>query len=828
MRFPIALCALVLVLGCQSDEERRAEHAQRAAEYYEAEQWKEAKIEYLNLLQLDAESAEANYRLAEVQRRLGEFGDALWRYREAVRLAPERADWRARFAALLIQAQRADEAREQVDLALEQDPECVEALVLRARLHAADAELDLALERIDQVLELTRDFKAAEDDAQTEEERTERGLRHAAYTVKAQIQLNQQDYEGAEQTLRAFASDFPDPGPHLLLAVFLVDRERPDEAQAEYAAAVEAADVEDDRLRAQFAMAGFLFNRGDTEGAERVLNEAREAAPERPEPLLQLGNLYARAGRNEEAAGMLEAIAAQQPDQVGPLLALSNFYRIQGDPDRAMEAIDRALLIDPKHEQVRLARAEFLMERRDEDPAAADEARALVDTILEENPDSTLGLFTKAKFELIDGENVSASNRLRRVVQDSPSSLAHVMLATAYQRMGQPDLARSELLAAIQLDEANLTARRALAQLHMEAGNYPLAIQEADAALRRDPSHQGVALLRARALAADGQLSEARAALDALEYAEGSDSNPLRLAASLLYLQLRAPEQANALIETVLQNEPTNASALKLWATQKASAGASAEGLARIEQALEASPDDARLYELRAALNLAIGGPPDQGDALRERVMRDLETSIEKDPTRAEPWVLKASLYRLDGRFEDADEALEKAIEINPSGADAFVMRAELLERRGEKARARAAYEALLEEHPDHSMAKNNLAWLLADGETPTPEDLDRAQDLAQDAKEAFPDNAAIADTLGWVMLKKGIPRAAIPLFREAIGKSPNSVMRATVRYHLALAYEEAGDSEKAIAELEIAIAEDESFPNRGDAVVVLERLRAG
>ncbi|MBW2416722.1 MAG: hypothetical protein JRG76_19680, partial [Deltaproteobacteria bacterium] len=47
-------------------------------------------------------------------------------------------------------------------------------------------------------------------------------------------------------------------------------------------------------------------------------------------------------------------------------------------------------------------------------------------------------------------------------------------------------------------------------------------------------------------------------------------------------------------------------------------------------------------------------------------------------------------------------------------------------------------------------------------------------------------------------------------------------------RYHLALAYEQTGEPDKAIAELELALAEDENFADRGDAEATLTRLRAG
>ena len=52
-----------------------------------------------------------------------------------------------------------------------------------------------------------------------------------------------------------------------------------------------------------------------------------------------------------------------------------------------------------------------------------------------------------------------------------------------------------------------------------------------------------------------------------------------------------------------------------------------------------------------------------------------------------------------------------------------------------------------------------------------------------------------MADTLGWVYYRKGMAKVAVPMFQQAVVKEPKS---ATYHYHLALAYRDAGDPEKA------------------------------
>ena len=96
-------------------------------------------------------------------------------------------------------------------------------------------------------------------------------------------------------------------------------------------------------------------------------------------------------------------------------------------------------------------------------------------------------------------------------------------------------------------------------------------------------------------------------------------------------------------------------------------------------------------------------------------------------------------------------------------------------------------------------MAKNNLAYLL----TESGGDLDRALELAQQAKEQMPDDGSAADTLGWVLLKRGVPSAAIGYLQEAVEQFPAEAfeIQGIVSNHLAQAYEQNKEADKALAE---------------------------
>ena len=143
---------------------------------------------------------------------------------------------------------------------------------------------------------------------------------------------------------------------------------------------------------------------------------------------------------------MLEQRVEQLPDDPSPLLLLGELQRRVGSLDQAFAALDKALKLDPQNERVRLVRAAYIVERAHGSAEGMAEVKAILAQVLEENPNSVLGLFTEAKFLLVEGELEEAASRLRRVLDEQPNANAHVLLGTAYLRLGQRELARSEFL----------------------------------------------------------------------------------------------------------------------------------------------------------------------------------------------------------------------------------------------------------------------------------------------------------------------------------------------------------------------------------------------
>ena len=103
-----------------------------------------------------------------------------------------------------------------------------------------------------------------------------------------------------------------------------------------------------------------------------------------------------------------------------------------------------------------------------------------------------------------------------------------------------------------------------------------------------------------------------------------------------------------------------------------------------------------------------------------------------------------------------------------------------------------------------------------------------RALDLAQEAKALLPDNPNTADTLGWVLFKRGIPSAAIGYLREAMaGFSDDDNALGIVSHHLALAYEANEQPDMAMEMLETAIASADRIERNGQTPGWAAEVRA-
>ena len=141
----------------------------------------------------------------------------------------------------------------------------------------------------------------------------------------------------------------------------------------------------------------------------------------------------------------------------------------------------------------------------------------------------------------------------------------------------------------------------------------------------------------------------------------------------------------------------------------------------------------------------------------------------------------------------------------------ALMQLAMLQEQKKDFPAARDAYEKLLTIAPRFPSALNNLAVLYSEhlGE------LDKAYDLAKRANEAAPNEPHLADTLGWILFKKGDYSNALRLLQGSASKLPD---HPEIQFHAGMANYMMGEEGPARLALQKAVNASADFPGKDEA----------
>jgi tetratricopeptide (TPR) repeat protein len=342
-------------------------------------------------------------------------------------------------------------------------------------------------------------------------------------------------------------------------------------------------------------------------------------------------------------------------------------------------------------------------------------------------------------------------------------------------------------LAALRADDPAAAANdfsRALALTPAQRNEMPGSDDAATAGDARRELQQG--LWRARILSGDTQQPLAESS--ALAQRAATPANVLNYA--LLLLAASQDQAAIAQLETLTRDAESQAVALRLlglvefqngdldaagrYFTELLTTGKFiddsfyylgliAERRADLEKALRLyaqvqSGDNAAAALLRASTILQTHGAA----AAAQEILDHL---IEDEPARA-PEVLaaRAKIYSDAGDARQALAVLDRGREQYPDSVDLRYAAATTEEEAGHLGAALRELKQVLKLRPDDPAALNAYGYTLADHNR----QLARARELIERAYAAAPRNAAILDSLGWVLYRQGHDEQALPYLAAA------------------------------------------------------------
>jgi len=647
---------------------------------------------------------------------------------------------------------------------------------------------------------------------------TEKAPKDAApLLLLATLQRERGELAKAEELFRKLVEVSPGFASNAALAGFLsADRGRDAETEALYRSALAQAE-DKEKAAAHAALANFYYSRERYADAERVLREGIEAVEDDLELVYTLARFYHGRGDTRQADEMIQRATKAHPTDPKPFLVLSAYRGRNGDLEGALAATEDALAAAPEDLAARLRKAELLVDIgfRGADKARLGEGREIVGKVLAGDAANPEALFVKAKLDLAEGQAEEAVSALRRAIDQRPDwAQAHFLLGSALFLRKDLTGARAELTRALELDADLVEAAKLLARVHAAFGDDDLALEVGRKALARGPDVK-LSILLAQSLARQRKLDEAAQELLRVPEAQRDAEAWYALGRVEVLKGDLASGRARFLAAHALEKQRYEV--LRALLDLDIKEGRLAESAERIANALEERPDDSKLVQLKGEVALYSGD-----NATAEE---SFQRAIELDANDLGAYEKLARYMMVTGRQDEVVKTYEAALSQNPDSAKLHLTVGSLYELRQDVQKAIEHYENAVRLDPDLGVAKNNLAYLIAE----TGGNLDRALDLAKEAKELLPDNPNAADTLGWVLHKKESHDAAIGYLREAVrGMEPDDPQLPIVRQHLALAYEAAGDLKSAREVVDEAIADIEARRGREGAEAAAEPPWAG
>jgi tetratricopeptide (TPR) repeat protein len=777
----VVLLAFVLGLaGCSRDPKvARKRYLDSGNKYFEKGKYKEARIMYLDALQKDQRYGPAYYRLGLTAMKIGPVLDAVNGFRRAIELLPptdpEKWDSMVKLSEIYLQVAREqkqylDEVEHYAVQLLKRDPNSFDGHRLTGDLYFAQSIVAFKTARKDDAVSLLKSAAGEYNKANGIKAGDDGVLMQLARTYTALNDLGQ-----AEQLYRQ-----------------IIDKNK----------TFQYAYSELYKL--------YIFEKKLAEG-EQVLKDAFQNNPKQFGFLTTLALHYSLLGRRDDMTSVLAKIKANAKDFDQAYMVVGDFYLRIGDGDTAIREYKEGLSKDPKRKTVYQKRMIEVYMRQGKKPEAAD----LNAQILKEDPNDPDSKGLAATFLLEKGEIQHAITDLQAVVSRSPENpVARFNLGRAHAARGEFEQARQQFTKAIELRPDYIMARLALARLQVLRGEYDPALKTAEQVLQIDRGSVEARLIESAALMGMRKFGESRDMLGTMLKAN-PNSPDVSFQLGLVNLAENKFKDAEDAFRRTYQLNPANARGLMGLVEAAMAQSKPDQALELLRSEAEKTPNN---LDLRLAMgNIAVrSGKYDQALQEFQRVLAALDQNSKQ---RGDIFLRIGETYRLKGDDQGAVTVLQKAREVLPDNTTVLSTLALTLDHAGRWNEAKQMYEGTLRLDPNNGIALNNLAFLMAEHNG----DLDDALTKASKARQLLPNTYEVADTLGWIYLKKNLSDNAIDIFKDLVAKVPN---QSTFRFHLGMALKQKGDKPKAIKELNDALKFNPAKPERDRIQQLLNQLQ--
>jgi putative PEP-CTERM system TPR-repeat lipoprotein len=914
----MGLCTLLLLSLAACEGPTKEKHVALAKDLIAAADYPAATLELQSAVEIDSASAEVRWLLGHVYLHSGNTAQAEFELEQAKKLgwpeddirpamaeallaegqveavlALESLDLNPSAAALLLSTQalaavsgkQLERARVLMTLALEKEPQLLQAKLAEATITLHEGNPDQTLTLIDAILAANpesgvawglrgqslrllgrlEDARAAYDQSIARSQIT-----FAERIARALLNLQLHGYEAAQidaTRLLGLAPD--DPAVNYIQGVLYFERKQYRKALSALTRAEPAAEQFPQLF--YYMSVGYLVEK-DKALAEKYGELFVRNAPNDIQGRKLLAVILLAQDQVKKAMKILQPVLDDNPDDAETLNLMANALLLDNQVAAGSVLYNRIAQLRPDWGYVRLRREAGLMI-----PGAGEEARVPFTGPpdgMENFPQTEiLSILAHLRNKDFAGAITAAQSYQYR---DFDSVEPYAVLGGVYVAAGMPLQAREVYDKALKRDAWNIAANQGLARLALTANDPTLARRHYTTILEEHEDELSTLLQLAELEASQKNTAAVLSRLDQAATAHPDLLQP-RLKLAQYYLESGLPAKVIPLFRKLLELQQRSWGVLEKIALAHLALQQYDKALAVLQQLVEVKPEVVNYHYLLATAASATGD---------ERVTREALMEVVKRDAKHAPALAKLARIALnEGDQKQFEQYLATLVIVAPETTDVLRLQAILATSRGNHVWAAAlagrafaqspTSETLLELAAYHRTAGNSQAarTLLVKWINENPGDaavrLAMAGDLEQaknlvGANEQYlllleqqPENTVALQRLAW-NLRYTKPAQALHYIRQAVATAPDqtvlldtlavieasngdhesalfNIQRAlavrpgdpSVRYHAALIAVARGDKARAIEALEKLVVQDQdTFPEREEATALLRLLK--
>jgi cellulose synthase operon protein C len=477
-----------------------------------------------------------------------------------------------------------------------------------------------------------------------------------------------------------------------------------------------------------------------------------------PATLFMVGQQIDR-GDADGALKVLEAEIAKRPKDHDALLLKANvLYFVKRDSDAALAIYRQAIAVKPDFVDAHGGAMTVLL-----DGVRVAEARTQIDQMWKALPNNPQALYFEGYLTLLERRFDVAHENAQKLVRASPEDPRVLQLAGLVEFERGNDVQAENLLGrALQLSPGLGIARRALAQTYLRRSEPAKALATIEPLLDRpEPVVASDLKMKAQAQLQQGQFTEAEATFaQAAKVEPGNPSRQTDLAVSKV---LRGDTEGGLAMLRALAADKDRADAdLPLIATliRKRDYPAALQAIDTLEKK---QPDRPVAPNLRAQVLLA------QGD--RAGAALAYEQALKLQPAFLPAASGLAELALADNKPAEARKYLDDVVKADPKNPRALLESVKLRARIGaSREDIVVTLKDAIQRAPQDAALRLALIDYQLDTRQPKP-----ALESAQQAAAALPDDLGVLDALGRAQAASGDANQAVATFNKLAQLLPNS-----------------------------------------------------